>query len=169
MLRISLEKISSPLGDIIVGTDEAGFLRIVDFADCQTRMRTLLDRHYGKGNTLLERRRGSSSAARALSRYFRGELGAIKTLKVAHGGTAFQRKVWRALRAIPAGRTVSYGALAKILGMPKAARAVGLANGANPVAIVVPCHRVIGVNGGLTGYGGGMKRKAWLLAHEARG
>jgi len=76
--------------------------------------------------------------------------------------------VWKALRRIPGGKTTSYGALAKKIGEPKAVRAVGLANGANPVGVVVPCHRVIGSDGSLTGYGGGLPRKKWLLAHEAR-
>jgi methylated-DNA-[protein]-cysteine S-methyltransferase len=132
-------------------------------------MMTLLDRQYGKGKVVLEEAREASEAGRALARYFKGDLGAIEKLEVANGGTAFQRKVWKALRAIPAGRTTSYGALAKALGLPQAARAVGLANGANPIAIVVPCHRVIGADGSLTGYGGGMRRKEWLLAHERRG
>ena len=83
------------------------------------------------------------------------------------GGTEFQRRVWRALRDIPHGQTVSYGELARRLGQPAAVRAVGLANGRNPLSIVVPCHRVVGANGALTGYGGGIERKRWLLAHEA--
>jgi methylated-DNA-[protein]-cysteine S-methyltransferase len=83
-------------------------------------------------------------------------------------GTAFQRACWSSLRQIPAGTTTSYGALAKALGKPAAMRAVGLANGANPIAVVVPCHRVVGSDGSLTGYGGGLERKRWLLAHEAR-
>ena len=169
MLRIFLERIASPLGEVILGTDETGLLRILEFAGYEARMRTLLARQYRKDKIVLEQGRRSSPAAAALVRYFDGDLDAIKGVKVAHGGTAFQRKVWKALRAIPAGHTLSYGALAKRLGMPGAGRAVGLANGANPVAIIVPCHRVIGADGGLTGYGGGVKRKAWLLAHEAGG
>jgi methylated-DNA-[protein]-cysteine S-methyltransferase len=98
--------------------------------------------------------------------YFAGDLSAIERLAVVTGGTDFQREVWAALRRIPAGRTLSYGALATQLGRPKAVRAVGLANGANPIGIVVPCHRVIGADGSLTGYGGGLERKRWLLAHE---
>jgi methylated-DNA-[protein]-cysteine S-methyltransferase len=82
-------------------------------------------------------------------------------------GTEFQRRVWTALREIPHGETISYGELARRLGMPGASRAVGLANGRNPIAIVIPCHRVIGADGSLTGYGGGLERKAWLLRHEA--
>ncbi len=82
-------------------------------------------------------------------------------------GTEFQRRVWGELREIPLGETISYGELARRLGTPGASRAVGLANGRNPVSIVVPCHRVIGADGRLTGYGGGLERKAWLLRHEA--
>jgi methylated-DNA-[protein]-cysteine S-methyltransferase len=82
-------------------------------------------------------------------------------------GTPFQKLVWAELRNIPAGATISYGELAKRIGRPGASRAVGLANGSNPIAIVVPCHRVIGANGSLTGYGGGMERKRWLLEHES--
>ena len=168
MLRVFLERIRSPVGEMIVGTDQEGALRLVDFADYEARMRKLLDRQYGKGKVALEEARKASQATHALARYFKGDLGAIEKLEVVHGGTAFQRKVWKALRAIPAGRTTSYGALAKKLGFPQAARAVGLANGANPIAIVVPCHRVVGANGSLTGYGGGMHRKEWLLKHESR-
>ena len=167
MLRIFLERLQSPIGEVILGTDEAGTLRIVDFADYETRMHKLLERQYGKGKVVLEKAQKSSDAARAINRYFKGDLDAIKSVKTANGGTEFQRKVWKSLRAIPAGHTTSYGVLARSLGLPQAARAVGLANGANPIAIVVPCHRVVGANGSLTGYGGGMHRKEWLLAHEA--
>ena len=167
MLRIFLERMKSPLGEVIVGTDEKGALRVVDFADYEPRMLMLLERHYGKGTVALDEAGKTSAAARALAAYFRGDLKAIRKLKTANGGTPFQRKVWKSLRAIPAGRTTAYGQLAAQLGMPRAARAVGLANGANPIAIVVPCHRVIGADGTLTGYGGGLNRKQWLLAHEA--
>jgi methylated-DNA-[protein]-cysteine S-methyltransferase len=102
----------------------------------------------------------------AFSAYFAGEIGQIHTTPWRTAGTAFQRSVWQALCDIPPGVTESYGQLAARIGKPKAVRAVGLANGANPVAIVVPCHRVIGASGGLTGYGGGLHRKRWLLAHE---
>jgi O-6-methylguanine DNA methyltransferase len=103
---------------------------------------------------------------RSLEAYFDGDLGAIDTLPVETGGTELQRSVWAALRAIPAGETRSYGALAAQIARPTAARAVGHANGANPVGVVVPCHRVIGADGSLTGYAGGIERKRWLLAHE---
>jgi methylated-DNA-[protein]-cysteine S-methyltransferase len=105
----------------------------------------------------------------ALAAYFAGEIGALDRIEVRTGGSAFQQKVWRALRTLPAGRTTSYGRLAARIGAPKAVRAVGAANGANPVSVVVPCHRLIGANGRLTGYGGGLDRKRWLLAHEGAG
>ena len=101
-----------------------------------------------------------------LERYFAGDLGALASVRVDPGGTVFQRRVWSALRQLPPGRTASYGDLARAVGAAGAARAVGAANGSNPVAIVIPCHRVIGADGGLTGYAGGVERKQWLLRHE---
>ncbi len=106
-------------------------------------------------------------ARRQLEAYFAGELREF-TLALAPEGTLFRQKVWRALLDIPYGATESYGALALRIGLPQAARAVGLANGRNPISIVIPCHRVIGKNGSLVGYGGGLERKQWLLAHEQR-
>ena len=101
-----------------------------------------------------------------LRAYFRGDLAAIEGIAVDAAGTPFQRQVWRLLRQIPVGSTASYGELAARLGKPSASRAVGMANARNPVAVVVPCHRVIGANGTLTGYAGGLERKRWLLRHE---
>ena len=102
----------------------------------------------------------------ALQAWFAGDLRAFDGLSITTGGTEFQRRVWAALRDIPAGETRSYGQLAAAIGQPTAVRAVGLANGANPVGIVTPCHRVIGAGGALTGYAGGVERKRWLLEHE---
>jgi methylated-DNA-[protein]-cysteine S-methyltransferase len=167
MLQLFLERMPSPVGEVILGTDEKGLLRVLDFADYEPRMRRLLQRQYGAKAFSLADAGKPSKAASILGAYFAGDLTAIERLKTANGGTAFQRKVWTALRAIPARSTITYGELAARLGLPRAARAVGLANGANPIAIVVPCHRVIGANGALTGYGGGLARKRWLLAHEA--
>jgi methylated-DNA-[protein]-cysteine S-methyltransferase len=107
-----------------------------------------------------------AGAATALARYFSGDLHALDALKVDPGGTPFQSAVWRALREIEPGTTTSYQALARRVGAPAAVRAVGAANGANPIAIVIPCHRVIGADGTLVGYGGGLPRKRWLLDHE---
>ena len=167
MLQLFLERMSSPVGEVIIGSDNRGVLRVLDFADYEARMRRLLQRHYGVDGFSLTDAVRPSRIASVLGAYFDGDLKAIERLKTAHGGTEFQRKVWAALRSIPARSTVTYGELAARLGLPRAARAVGLANGANPIAIVVPCHRVIGANGSLTGYGGGIARKRWLLAHEA--
>jgi methylated-DNA-[protein]-cysteine S-methyltransferase len=167
MLQLFLERIPSPVGDVILGTDDVGVLRVLDFADYEARMRRLLQRQYGAKAFSLTDAVKPSKAASVLGAYFDGDLTAIDRLEIANGGTAFQRRVWAALRSIPARSTTTYGALAARLGMPRAARAVGLANGANPIAIVVPCHRVIGSDGALTGYGGGIDRKRWLLAHEA--
>lgn len=109
-----------------------------------------------------------ATAAAQLAAYFDGKLTEFE-LPLAPDGTDFQRKVWDGLRAIPYGQTVSYGELARRIGSPAASRAVGLANGRNPIAIVVPCHRVIGSDGSLTGYGGGLDRKRFLLALERDG
>jgi methylated-DNA-[protein]-cysteine S-methyltransferase len=102
----------------------------------------------------------------ALARYFAGDMAAFDGVAVLVRGTAFQERVWAALREIPVGRTASYADVAQRIGQPTAVRAVGLANGQNPVPIIIPCHRVIGRNGSLTGFGGGLERKAWLLRHE---
>ena len=101
-----------------------------------------------------------------LAAYFTGRLRAFN-LPLEPQGTPFQRRVWSELRRIPFGETISYGELARRIGQPGASRAVGRANGQNPIAVIVPCHRVIGANGSLTGFGGGMDRKRWLLEHEA--
>src|SRR5262249_158111 len=114
----------------------------------------------------IEGRAAPATIRRAISDYFLGDLYAINSIPVTTGGTSFQREVWAALRTIQAGTTLSYGALARQLGRPKSVPAVGLAHAANPVAILVPCHRVIGTDGSLTGYGGGISRKRWLLVHE---
>jgi methylated-DNA-[protein]-cysteine S-methyltransferase len=165
-MRLQLDRWSSPIGTMLLVFDSEGALRALDFEDYEARMTTLLRRHYGG----VELRDGAAppAATGALKTYFDGDLAALGDVNVATGGSRFQRDVWRALRAIPAGATTSYGQLAAALGRPSASRAVGLANGANPFAIVVPCHRVIGANGALTGYGGGLPRKRWLLDHERR-
>jgi methylated-DNA-[protein]-cysteine S-methyltransferase len=163
-----IEHLKSPIGTLLLIHDREGHVRALDFADFEPRMRRLLRIHYrADGNDVsIEDRAASSAIRRAISDYFAGDLTAIDTIPVATGGTAFQRDVWTALRTIRAGTTLSYAALARQLGRPKSVRATGMANGANPVAIVIPCHRVIGSDGTLTGYGGGINRKRWLLAHE---
>ncbi|MGO9007703.1 MAG: methylated-DNA--[protein]-cysteine S-methyltransferase [Beijerinckiaceae bacterium] len=165
--NLYLERIGTPTGRMRIVTLADGRLCAVDWEDHDDRMQRLLQRYNGGTFRLGERSR-ASNAARALQAYFDGEFEAIAGLPTAAKGTDFQRQVWAALRSIPVGTTTSYGALAAQIGRPKAMRAVGLANGANPVAIVVPCHRVIGADSSLTGYGGGLDRKRWLLAHESR-
>jgi methylated-DNA-[protein]-cysteine S-methyltransferase len=103
-----------------------------------------------------------------LGDYFAGDLDALADIPVNPGGTPFQRSVWSALRRVAPGQTVAYRDLARAIGAPAAVRAVGAANGANPIAIVIPCHRAIGADGSLTGYAGGLERKRWLLAHEGQ-
>ena len=163
---IFTEELKTPLGTLVVLTDADDRVRAVDWTDYRDRMQRLLRLHYGWDGEAMPRRAQRSTAGRALEAYFDGELHAIDRVPTATGGTEFQRTVWRALRDIPVGETRSYGQLAAAIGHPSAVRAVGLANGANPIGIVVPCHRVIGANGSLTGYGGGLERKRWLLEYE---
>jgi methylated-DNA-[protein]-cysteine S-methyltransferase len=159
-----LDRLASPMGAMLVVHDAQERLRALEFHDCEPRLRQLLRIHYG--NCVLHDRRAPATISDALMAYFAGDLGAIDRIEVATNGTQFQRDVWAALRTIRAGTTMSYSALASHIGRPQAVRAVGTANGANPVAIVVPCHRVIGADASLTGYGGGIERKRWLLSHE---
>jgi O-6-methylguanine DNA methyltransferase len=166
LMRLRLERASSPLGTMLLVTDDDDALRALDFADCESRMHRLLRLHYG--TYALGAGPRSSALMWALTLYFNGELDALEMVRVATGGTPFQREVWSALRQIAPGATVSYGSLALQLGRRSASRAVGLANGSNPIAIIVPCHRVIGTNGALIGYAGGLVRKRWLLDHERR-
>jgi len=166
-MDFTLSHYAAPAFDLLLVTDGNGVLRALDFSDFEERMHRLLARHYGVF-TLVPGAPPAPVLA-ALDGYFGGDLAALDGLPVATGGTPFQKSVWAALRRIPAGQTSGYGALAAMLGNPGAARAVGLANGSNPIGIVVPCHRVIGANGALTGYAGGVERKRWLLEHEGAG
>jgi methylated-DNA-[protein]-cysteine S-methyltransferase len=161
---LTLERLPTPIGTALLVTDEAGNLRAFNWTDYEDRMLAWIARHYRKAQV----REGRSPAAvrGAFEAYFAGEARALETVPWVAAGTAFQLKVWETLCSIPAGETLSYAGLAERIGRPSAVRAVGLANGANPVAVVVPCHRVIGANGSLTGYGGGLPRKKWLLALE---
>jgi methylated-DNA-[protein]-cysteine S-methyltransferase len=171
VLELLIDRIDTPIGQMILVADRDGNLRAIDWADHEARMHNFLRRHYGNG---CDRKAGfkltptsnPGGLSRAISNYFAGNLTAIDNLPVKTNGTPFQRQVWQALREIPLGATISYGELAKRIGRPAAVRAVGLANGSNPVGVIVPCHRVIGSNGSLTGYGGGIERKRWLLEHE---
>lgn len=165
-LVLHCDRLTTPIGELIVLADAEGKLRAVDWTDYEARMRLLLDRAYGQSRYELQRKRDPGGLTSALRRYFKGEIGILADLPVAAPGTSFQSSIWAALRRIEDGSTISYAELARRIGKPRAVRAAGLANGQNPVSIVVPCHRVIGSNGTLTGYGGGLERKQWLLVHE---
>jgi len=161
-----IDNFATPIGELVVIADDRGRLRAIDWTDYETRMLRLLGRHCGKAGYTLRRARDPHGFSAALKAYFKGDIAAIRPLKSSTNGTPFQQAIWHELRRIPAGSTISYATLAARIGRPGAVRAAGLANGANPISIVVPCHRVIGSDGSLTGYGGGMERKRWLLAHE---
>ncbi len=183
MLALVSETIETPLGELEIITDLQGQLRALEWADFHHRLMQLLARHYGPeiSSALIspqimksDAKKGFSltqdsvdvSVRQRIQDYFAGDLHAIDTLPVATAGTEFQRRVWQMLRTIPCGQIMTYGQMAAQLGNPGASRAVGLANGSNPISVVVPCHRVIGSNGTLTGYAGGVERKKWLLIHE---
>lgn len=165
-MQLFLSHLESPLGDMLLVTDEQQVVRALDFADHRAHLHRGLREHYG--NDQLTEIPAPEHIAQALARYFAGELDALDALPTATQGTDLQRQVWAALRRIPAGTTTSYGKLAKALGFddPRAAIDIGAANGANPIAIVVPCHRVIASDGSLKGYAWGLHRKRWLLEHE---
>jgi methylated-DNA-[protein]-cysteine S-methyltransferase len=159
---ILIDTIDSPIGPLTAG-ERAGRVCLLHFGPDGPAIDQMFERwHPGE-----PRNRTRADGIRGvLARYFEGEVGALDTVPVELNGTPFQKTVWQALRRIPGGTTISYAELAKRIGDPAAVRAVGTANGANPVAVIVPCHRVIGSNGKLTGYGGGLDRKQWLLEHE---
>jgi methylated-DNA-[protein]-cysteine S-methyltransferase len=159
-----LDRLQTPIGIALLVTDADGALRALDWEDYEPRMKQLLRLQYG--TVALKDARAPRDLKAALSGYFKGDLARLKAIKWRIAGTAFQRKVWTALPTVPVGETMSYGGLAARLGMPRAIRAVGHANGTNPISVVLPCHRLIGANGSLTGYGGGLERKRWLLEHE---
>lgn len=167
-LTLLIDRIATPIGELALVADEAGKLRAVEWTDHEDRMQRSLRLHYGNEGYQLRNARNPGGSSADLRAYFNGDVAAIDGLKVATGGTDFQKSVWKALRTIPCGETISYALLAERVGRPTAVRAVGHANGDNPISVVVPCHRVIGTNGSLTGYGGGVERKRWLLAHERR-
>jgi methylated-DNA-[protein]-cysteine S-methyltransferase len=163
MTSLLIDRIESPIGTILVVCDGAS-LCALDFGEIEDRLAAMLRQRYG-AFTLTPAKNPLGVSAR-LRAYLAGDLAAIDGVTADGGGTPFQERVWAALRAIPPGTTMTYGALAARLGMPKATRAVGAANGRNPNSIVVPCHRLIGADGTLIRYGGGLPRKRWLLAHE---
>jgi O-6-methylguanine DNA methyltransferase len=162
--HITLATLETPIGPILIATDDDGRLRAVDFWANEAGLTRLLQRQYGE--VAIGTGQSPAPIRRAFEDYFAGDIRALDAVPVETVGPVFHRKVWAALRRIPAGETRSYGEIAREIGEPGAARAVGMANGQNPVPIVVPCHRVIGADGSLTGFGGGLPRKRWLLRHE---
>ncbi len=162
-MQLHIDEVESPIGVLLVVAGPRG-LCALDFADCRDRMQRLLAARYAHtGLTPRADPDGHSSRVRA---YFDGALDALDGAPVDPGGTPFQQQVWSALRRVRRGSTASYAQLAREIGRPASARAVGAANARNPVALAIPCHRVIGADGSLTGYAGGVERKRWLLAHE---
>jgi methylated-DNA-[protein]-cysteine S-methyltransferase len=159
-----LDRLQTPIGVALLVTDADGILRALDWEDYAPRMKELLRLQYGAA--VLSDARAPRELRTALAAYFKGDLDRLATIRWRVAGTPFQQKVWNALPKIPAGTTMSYGALAAKLKAPNAMRAVGHANGSNPISVVIPCHRLIGANGSLVKYGGGLERKRWLLQHE---
>lgn len=166
--RLIAETIDSPIGALVVAQDATGALRMVEFADRPARIARWTRRPSGGGGRNVAPGALSAGIKEAFAGYFRGDLGALRDLSVRLDGTIFQNAVWTALCQIAPGETLAYSAFAERLGRPQAARAVGHANGANPLSIVVPCHRLVGADGSLTAYGGGIERKRWLIDHEAQ-
>ena len=156
------DRIASPVGDIVLVAED-GALVLVEFDD-GPRPETFMLRQLG--TTDIPGKRNPWGLSAALRAYLKGDLAALDAMPAKPRGTAFQQRVWSELRKIPAGRTIAYRELARRAGRPRAVRAAGAANGQNPVSIVIPCHRVVGADGSLTGYGGGLARKRWLLEHE---
>lgn len=163
MKALQLDHIDSPIGTIVIVVDGERLCSL-DFVDYEARMMTLLQRRYGPVDLVWTA--DPSGLSSQIRGYLAGNYGCLDTIQVSTEGTAFQQEVWSALRSIPPGTTMSYGAMAKKLGRPAAPRAVGAANALNPIPIVLPCHRLVGANASLTGYGGGLERKRWLLRHE---
>lgn len=156
-------RVATPLGNAVLALDGETLLAL-DWDEHRERMGRLWGRRFG--GELPAEGEAVGAAVNAVHAYFAGDASALDGLEVDPGGTEFQAAVWKALRGIPPGRTTTYGALAETLDRPDAVRAVGAANGANPVSLVLPCHRVVGADGELVGYAGGLERKRWLLRHE---
>jgi methylated-DNA-[protein]-cysteine S-methyltransferase len=161
---LTIERYASPIDGLWLAVDGAGVLRLLHFDQPEEDFLVTVRRSYP--DAALTRGRAPVAVREPLGAYFAGDLAALDRIAVRAVGSAFQKSVWEQLRQIPVGQTLSYGAVARRLGKPDASRAVGLANGSNPIAVVVPCHRVIGADGSLTGFGGGLPRKTWLLEHE---
>ncbi len=162
-MELFVDRILSPIGTLLLVTDGEK-LCALDYTDYEPRMLKLLQARYGP--VRLKKGANAGRFSNALRAYLAGDLTAIDDIPVQTCGTSFQQQVWSALRMIPPGSVLTYGEMAVQLRRSTAYRAVGMANGLNPVAIVVPCHRLVGASGALTGYAGGLERKRWLLEHE---
>ncbi|MBE9180456.1 methylated-DNA--[protein]-cysteine S-methyltransferase [Oculatella sp. LEGE 06141] len=163
MTDLLIDKLDSAIGQILLVSD-GETLCALDFAGYESRMTQLLQKRYGTIRWI--ETLNPQGFSERMQAYLAGDWSSLNDIPVRTGGTPFQQQVWLALRSIPPGTVMTYGQLATRLGHPKAVRAVGMTNSLNPVAIVLPCHRVIGANGKLTGYAGGLERKQWLLQHE---
>lgn len=160
-MAVQVDVIESPVGPLVAVVDESGSLAGLEFAEAPDRVERVLGRYRNVAHG-----RDPLGMRGRLERYFAKDWSAFDGLELAAVGTDFQQRVWHELRQIPVGQTCSYSDIANRIDSPRGVRAVGLANGSNPIAIIVPCHRVIGADGSLTGYGGGIERKRWLLVHE---
>ena len=163
MSAILSDRFETPIGPMVLLARD-GILLLLEFEDATDRVAREMKLRFGAAD-----HQPTDDPFRLSSRlrdYYAGNLKAVEDIETDGGGTEFQRRVWAELKRIACGITISYGELARRLGDKNAMRAVGLANGRNPISIVVPCHRVIGADGAMTGYGGGVERKVWLLKHE---
>ncbi len=162
-MELLIDRIDSALGKLLVVSDGQR-LCALDYADCETRMLTLLKRRYT--DVQWQEMVDPQGFSTAICAYLAGDVASIDDIPANPGGTDFQQQVWSALRTIPVGAVRTYSEVAAQLKRPTAYRAVGMTNALNPIAIVIPCHRLVGMNGALTGYAGGLERKRWLLQHE---
>ena len=164
-MQLFVERIKTPIGPLLI-THDGKALANIAFADREERRTGELARDFPHAQ--VKKATGATRFVVPLQRYFDGDIRAIDKLPVINFGTDFQQRCWSELRRVPAGETRTYGEHARIIGRPNASRAVGAANGFNPISIVVPCHRLVGASGSLIHYGGGLERKRWLIDHEAR-
>jgi methylated-DNA-[protein]-cysteine S-methyltransferase len=163
---VAVEAIPSPIGTLTLALHD-DVLVSVEFDKGPERRLAWVRRRF-PGEDLIERA-ARSQAAQALAAYFTDAATDFSGLRLKLHGSGFQVQVWETLRRIPLGETVAYGTVARLVGQPEASQAVGRANGDNPIPVIVPCHRVVGMDGSLTGFGGGLERKLWLLDHESGG
>lgn len=163
---LTIDRLTTPIGIALLVSDEGGVLRAFNWTDYEDAVQAWLARRYPAA---ARREAPSPQPLRsAFEAYFAGDLAALADVRWAASGTDFQLRIWDLLCEIPVGETITYGELARRAGRPTASRAAGAANGRNPLGVIVPCHRVIGTGGALTGYAGGLARKEWLLNHERR-